>query len=141
MANGFDQPHIANLLDKSTSLATSLSHEYVTLEHISLILLEDSTVSEAIKNCGLWNHDVDPSDPNYGKLVPIQFNRKISLARNPVSREISAISHVSMDSFFKAIRMVSASSTVRKRNLLLSTFGIFTFLTGLSPEKVPFRCA
>lgn len=52
MAKGFDQPHIANLLDKSTSLATSLSHEYVTLEHISLILLEDSTVSEAIKNCG-----------------------------------------------------------------------------------------
>ena len=40
MADKFDQKHIANLLDKSAKLAMSLNHEYVTLEHICLILIE-----------------------------------------------------------------------------------------------------
>jgi len=52
MSNGFDQSHINDLVIKSTHLASSMKHEYVTLEHVSLILLDDPTIIEIIENCG-----------------------------------------------------------------------------------------
>jgi len=46
---GFDQDPIQKVLQQASNLAISLHHEYVTLEHVTLALLEDDVVASAIK--------------------------------------------------------------------------------------------
>ena len=52
MATPFNQDHIDNLIQKASELSYNSKHAYVSLEHISLILLEDITIANAIKSCG-----------------------------------------------------------------------------------------
>lgn len=51
MPPGFDQKHITEVLNKATNLAIEKEHEYVTLEHFCLILLDDKQVAAGIKSC------------------------------------------------------------------------------------------
>jgi len=52
MPNGFDQRHISIMLQKAVTLAEKYDHIYITLEHISLVLLDDKSVDHGIKECG-----------------------------------------------------------------------------------------
>lgn len=48
----YPQQHIDQLIHKSADLAQKLRHEYVSLEHLALVLLENSTVANAVISCG-----------------------------------------------------------------------------------------
>ena len=54
MSNGtpLPQPNIDKLLSTAAALATQMQHEYISLEHIAMILLDDDVVSKAVEGCG-----------------------------------------------------------------------------------------
>jgi ATP-dependent Clp protease ATP-binding subunit ClpA len=45
-------PELQQTFDKTIQLAISRRHEYVTLEHLLCVLLEEKTGSDVIRNCG-----------------------------------------------------------------------------------------
>lgn len=122
MANGFEQPYIANLLDKSTALAKSLGHEYVTLEHISLTLLEDSTVSEAIKNCG-------------GNIDNIKARIMTALEEDVVTKAVKGVEPQITQAVMRVIKM-AVQQSVGAQRMVVEPFYIMAALL-LEVNSVP----
>lgn len=103
---GFNPDPIQEILTRASKLAIQWEHEYVTLEHVSIVLLDDEVISSAIKRAGgnvsaikklitnSLHEDVDVKvkliDPRITQAVLKMIKRAVQQAQASGRREVDA---------------------------------------------------
>ena len=104
MPPSFEQEHIDHLIARSSELAREINHEYISLELITIALLEDSVVAEAIKRGGGDIKQI--SEDIYKALLDDTAKGAVSTANPRPTQKVINVLHRSVQQAANARRIL-----------------------------------